>query len=171
MPARMRVSEPVLTTVAPASAPMPTAPASYPSLAPAAMPAAAPPTTETMHALPRPVLGHDRNTQAQLGPMVAPLHAKPKTKKKKKTTKSSTMSTFFATMRANDSAATSQLFVPLYSAPFLGTQAKDSVTGSKILGLIKGMGKPKHQPTDEPIPVAEEDVAEVTAAPSVPPSY
>lgn len=171
VPARMRVSEPVLTTVAPASAPMPTAPASYPSLAPAAMTAAAPPTTETMHALPRPVLGHDRNTQAQLGPMVAPLHAKPKTKKKKKTTKSSTMSTFFATMRANDSAATSQLFVPLYSAPFLGTQAKDSVTGSKILGLIKGMGKPKHQPTDEPIPVAEEDVAEVTAAPSVPPSY
>lgn len=166
VPARMRASDPVLSTVAPASAP-----ASYPSSAPAGMAAAAPPTTETMHALPRPMLGHDRNTRAQLGPMVAPLNAKPKTKKKKKTTKSSTMSTFFATMRANDSAATSQLFVPLYSAPFLGTQAKDSVTGSKILGLIKGMGKPKHQPTDDPIPVAAEDDAEVTAVPSVPPSY
>lgn len=171
IPAPMRVSDPVLPAVAPASAPIHAAPAPYPSVAPAAMTAAAPPITETMHPMPRPMLEHDRNTQTQLGPMMAPLNAKPKTKKKKKSTKSSMMSTFFATMRANDSAATSQLFVPLYSAPFLGTHAQDSLTGSKILGLIKGVGKPKNHKNADPVPIAEEDVVEATAVPSVPPSY
>lgn len=100
-------------------------------------------TQNALLASQRMMLEHDRNTQAQLGVMsLASSRPKPKTKKKK-VPKSSTMSTLFATARAtktNDTAAVSQLFMPLYSAPFLGFKHRDSVTGNKIAGLIKGLG-------------------------------
>ena len=100
-------------------------------------------TQNALLASQRMMLEHDRNTQAQLGVMsLASSRPKPKTKKKK-VPKSSTMSTLFATARAtktNDTAAVSQLFMPLYSAPFLGFKHRDSVTGNKIAGLIKGFG-------------------------------
>lgn len=87
------------------------------------------------------------------------------TKKKKKTTRSQLFGTAKATLQSRNPTATSQLFVPLYAAPFLSADSKERLTKPKRAGLLTGRRPATQAVYDEEPPsdaVPIEDVAGAT---------
>ncbi|WFD23731.1 dihydrofolate synthase [Malassezia equina] len=86
-------------------------------------------------------------------------------KKKKKTTRSQLFGTAKATLQSRNPTATSQLFVPLYAAPFLSADSKERLTKPKRAGLLTGRRPATQAVYDEEQPsdaVPIEDVAGAT---------
>ena len=132
----------------PAAATMPAGTTPPAATVGAALPAAASRTrTERVSRLPheRVRLQRDSNTRSPFAgvyPAKSGSTAPKLSKKKKKTTRSQLFGTAKATLQSRNQSAMSQLFVPLYAAPFLGSGAQERLTKPKRSGLIRGGHEP-----------------------------
>ncbi|WFD27385.1 dihydrofolate synthase [Malassezia nana] len=156
------VSEMPSTTApaVPAAATMPlgTTPAVAHTAAAVPAPTTSVPRMERTTRLPqeRVRLQRDTNTRSPFVGLQPRTSSAPKlTKKKKKATRSQLFGTVKATLQSRNPTATSQLFVPLYAAPFLGMRPQGHLTKPQRSGLLRNRDPDETLAPPEAAPVQD----------------